>query len=100
MEIVKLGSEHEQSIYDIFGKRKFMGVESEKFVEESEKFKKLYHEMFSNTYLTGLKSYHAYGAFEEGKIQGIISFYESIDEPSWYGTGIRSLGNKKCKVIL
>lgn len=50
---------------------------------------------FTTTYLSDLTNYHAYGAISEnGEMVGISSFYESNDEASWYGTGIRNSGNK------
>jgi|688.fasta_scaffold03268_30 hypothetical protein len=49
-----------------------------------------YYHNFCNAYLADLKNYVAFGAFENNEIVGIISAYKSIDEPSWYGTQIRS----------
>ena len=48
-----------------------------------------------------MSSYHAYGAITDlGEIDAISSFYESNDEASWYGTGIRNSGNKYTAQLL
>lgn len=52
-----------------------------------------YHSAFYETYLSGLKNFHAFGAVANNTITGIITFYESIDEASWYCTGVRNSGN-------
>ena len=98
MKIIKLTAEHVDITRPMFSLKKFMGVSPEKnyFVKDDIIFEDYYHEAFYNTYLSGLNNYHAYGAFDDNNvIQGIISFYESQDEPSWYGTGIRNRGNRE-----
>jgi hypothetical protein len=51
---------------------------------------------FQYTYLSGLKNYKAIGKFDDReKVTGILTFYQTPDEPSWYGTQIRSIGGKK-----
>ena len=54
-----------------------------------------YYHNFVNTYLTDLPGYTALGAWVNDDLVGMISAYQSTDEPSWYGTQIRSTGHKK-----
>lgn len=60
------------------------------------KINDLYHDHFCYSYLSGLKTYKAVGYLDADKnILGFLSLYQSPDEPSWYGTQIRSVGGKK-----
>lgn len=97
MKIIKLGPEHSDKIKPLFKIKKFMGVDpaDNYFVGTVEfTFDEMYHRAFIETYLSNLNNYHAYGAKDKrGKIVGIISFYESTDDASWYGTGIRNSGH-------
>lgn len=98
MKIIKLTHEHISATRPMFSVKKFMGVNPDEkyFVVDELVFEDYYHEAFYNTYLSGLSNYHAYGAFDDKNvIQGIITFYESQDEPSWYGTGIRNRGGRE-----
>jgi len=75
----------------------YMGVNvgDENTFFQSEKYVDLYHENFYCSYLSGLKNYKALGYFDSsGNITAFLSFYQSTDEPSWYGTQIRSKANK------
>ena len=97
MIIRKLVHSDRDGIKPLFESKKYMGASTDKtefFAKD--RMAELYSAAFSSTYLTGLKSYHAFGAFDEqGNILGAISCYQSPDEPSWYGTQIRSNGNKQ-----
>lgn len=82
---------------DLFYLPNYMGVNvnNEKTFFQSEKYVDLYHENFHCSYLSGLTNYKAIGHFDStGEITAFLSFYQSIDEPSWYGTQIRSKANK------
>lgn len=100
MNIVKLSSDHRQGILPLFENKKWMGVDrEEEFFIDREKYENVgeaYHESFCNTYLSDLKSYHAYGSFDDsGNIRAIISFHESNENPEWYWTHVRSNGGKE-----
>lgn len=90
--IKKLTQEHKEKIYPLFEVEKYMGVkvEGSGFIASSQ-MARVYHSGFSSTYLVGLKSYHAFGAFDdEENCVGLIACYQNPDEASWYGTQIRS----------
>jgi hypothetical protein len=79
MNVIKLNAEHTVQLEQLFHMSNF-----------SEAFSK----MFLDTYLTDSQNYHAYGVQNEyGIINSILGFYESIDDPSWYCTLIRTTGN-------
>ena len=102
MQIVKLDQTHIQGIRRLFERKKYMGASTDKteFCEKDQ-MAELYSLAFSSTYLTDLKSYHAFGAIDEfGVIQGLLGFYESIDDASWYGTNIRNSGDVKVAKLL
>jgi hypothetical protein len=71
-----------------------MGVDvsNNYFVGEEERYSEIYHAAFVETYMSGLKNYHAYGAVEDNKIVTALGFYESPDDASWYWSVIRSNG--------
>lgn len=100
MNIVKLDKSHKEVIFPLFEVKKYMGIKVEgSGFAASEQMARVYHSGFSSTYLVGLKSYHAFGAFDdEGNCLGVISCYQNPDEASWYGTQIRSKGQDK-KVV-
>lgn len=96
MQVIKLTSADSEAIKPLFAIPKFMSVDikENRFVEPTVQFSDFYHEAFVSTYLDNLKNYHAYGVKNnEGKITGIISFFESNDDASWFGTGIRNSGH-------
>jgi len=75
----------------------YMGVDlkNSNFLE-SEKYVELYHDNFKFSYLSGLNNYKAIGKINEnGDVIGLLCFYKSTEDPSWYGTQIRSSGDKK-----
>jgi hypothetical protein len=96
MIIRKLIKDDQDALKPVFESKKYMGVNADKAdFFEKDRMAELYWAAFCTTYLTDLKSYHAFGAFDEqGNVLGIISCYQSPDEPSWYGTQIRNNGSK------
>jgi len=78
MQIVKLDVTHRDITQELFAVTK----------------SQFYH-VFEETYMSGLKNHHAYGMIDNNKLVGLISFYESIDDASWYGTHMRNSGDKK-----
>ena len=96
MSIIKLTSAHAGAIQHLFKIPRFMSVSTDKnyFVGNELKFEEFYYEAFKETYLTDLKSYHAYGYLDkEGNITTILGFYESNEDASWYWNHIRTTGN-------
>ena len=102
MEIRQLTSADKIILKELFDTSRYMGtdVESKYFVSTENKFSQVYYDIFCDTYLSDLKSYKAFGCIENGTITCLISFYESIDEPSWYGTQIRSIDKKSIPAVL
>jgi hypothetical protein len=101
MSVIKLDKNHAVDIQNLFGSPKFMSVETTKnyFIGPNENFNDFYHRAFVETYLSGLKNYHAYGFINsEGHISSLLAFYESIDDASWYWNTIRTTGNNKSEI--
>lgn len=96
MEIRFLTDRDIDSTRNLFLIPNYMGVDQQdtKFFV-SEKYTELYHEAFCCSYLSGLSNYRSIGYFDNDRLLGFLSFYISNDDPSWYGTQIRSAGNKK-----
>jgi hypothetical protein len=96
MIIKKLEKSHADALFPLFETHKYMGakVDSADFFAK-DAIAKVYHKGFCTTYLSGLNNYHAFGAFDGDNIVGAIACYQSTDEPSWYGTQIRSMNNKE-----
>jgi len=98
MEIRKLDHCDTEICFDLFMNRKYMGAADIRgfYCSPTENHDQniQYYHIFCNSYLTDLKNYVAYGAVENDQIIGIISAYKSADEPSWYGTQIRSNGGR------
>ena len=89
--IVKLTKEHAAMVNreDIFNHSKHMATVH---TDQTEFNDRLYS-VFCQTYLMDLNNFHAFGKIENGKVVTFISFYESIEEPSWYYTQCRNIGN-------
>jgi hypothetical protein len=102
MRIEKLTKDHIELLKPLFVTKKYMGENIDKadfFAKD--KIAIVYHAGFCTTYLTDLKSYHAFGMFDDGgSIIGAISCYQSPDEPVWYGTQIRSMQNREVARML
>lgn len=97
MIIKKLELSDQDILKPIFESKKFMGLRTDQAeFFEKDRMAEIYWGAFCTTYLKELASYHAFGAFDnDGNILGIISCYQSPDEPSWYGTQIRNNGDKR-----
>jgi hypothetical protein len=48
------------------------------------------HQYYCDTYLSGLRNFHAYGNIVDGVITDFISYYAHSDDPSYYITRYRS----------
>jgi hypothetical protein len=101
MTVIKLTKEHIDEVRPLFKLPKFMGVSPDQnyFVGSELKFEEFYHQAFTETYLTDLKSYHAY-AYQDnnGVITATIGFYESGEDASWYWNHVRTLGNNSSHI--
>lgn len=85
---------------ELFYSKNYMGVQADdNFYKPEEAISStsdMIFDAFQYTYLSGLKNYKAIGKFDDReKVTGILTFYQTPDEPSWYGTQIRSIGGKK-----
>lgn len=105
MKVIKLNAEHRPLIKHLFYMPKFMGVKTDRFYIKPElgEFAELYLQMFSATYLADAANYHTYGVQDEqGNINSLLGFYESIDDASWYWTHVRTTGNNsnEIKILL
>jgi hypothetical protein len=102
MKIVKLDQAHKLETKYLFTNKKYMGefISTAYFVEDSVEVTEHYHETFTQTYLSGLNNYHCLGAIENEKILGLLCFYESNEDASWYCTSIRNSGEKNIIKLL
>lgn len=102
MEIVQLNSTHKEALIDLFSADRYMGTDgkSNYFVGPGVKFSQVYYDTFCDTYLSDLQNYKAFGVIENGKVTSVIAFYESIDEPAWYWTQIRSMNKRNIPALL
>lgn len=105
MNVIKLNAEHIAKLHHLFQIPKFMGVKTEQFHLRPNlgAFSEVYLKMFAATYLTDSQNYHAYGVQDDqGNINSILGFYESIDDASWYWTHVRTTGNNgnEIKILL
>jgi hypothetical protein len=93
MNIIRLTSEHATGVKSLFfSKLDYMG--SDNFYQEDKNFEERLYQIFCDTYLTDLQNFHAFGVVDEhGSVLALMSFYEGIDDASWYFTSGRSLGN-------
>jgi len=101
MKIVKLEEKHKSKIKDLFKKPKFMGVDVDKsyFVDKQFEFSELYYNVFIETYMSGLKNYHAYGCIgSDGKVNTALGFYQSDEDASWYWNQIRTTGQNRKEI--
>jgi len=56
---------------------------------KSKNLSNYYVDDFCYTFLVGLQTFHAYGAFSnDGTLLSIMGYYESIDEASWFLTRV------------
>jgi hypothetical protein len=81
MQVIKLNHTHRDSIENLFeGNQAAL-------------------DQFSSTYLSDLKSFHAWGCVENDSVTAFVSLYESHDEPSWYITQYRQLKSNSIHII-
>jgi hypothetical protein len=100
MEIKFLTADDRPSVRELFLDDRYMGKNNInefylKPYEQHDQNTQYYHN-FVNAYLSDLTGYHALGAWVDNKLVALISSYQSIDEPSWFYTQIKS--NKDCKL--
>jgi len=104
MKIIKLDRNHVQSSHDLFGVSKYMGVNLAEHhmggIDDLAMQNQILLGRFTDTYLSGLKSFHAFGAYaddDEGltKMLGFIAFHEDAHEPSWHMTMSRNNGDRE-----
>jgi hypothetical protein len=97
MSVVKLNSTHTNAVKNLFTTKKYMGIDvnsSGYMLDGDLTLNKLLYDVFCSNYLTDLDNFHAFGHIgEDGEVNALISFYESIEEPAWYYTIYRSSGN-------
>lgn len=96
MSVIKLTKDHIDAVRPLFKLPRFMGVATDDnfFISKNFNFEEFYHQTFTGTYLSDLKSYHSYGyQGPDGTITATISFYESNEDASWYWNHVRTLGN-------
>ncbi len=92
MNIIKLTSIHTEAVKPLFYLKKYMGVSD--FDQGDSTFRDRLYEIFCDNYLSDIDNFNAYGAIDDnGKVQALISFYSSSEEPSWFFTIYRSAGN-------
>lgn len=70
-------------------------------VDVSQQYNEMLYDRFCNTYTFGLTNFHSYGYLENNQIKALISFYESDEDPAWYYTLYRSMGdNNLLRLVL
>jgi hypothetical protein len=81
----------------LFYQPNYMGINVyENNFYHKEKYVKTYHDNFCYSYLSDLKNYKAIGKINENnEVVGFLSYYQSPEDPSWYGTQIRSVAGKQ-----
>jgi hypothetical protein len=103
MEVIKLTAIYSTDIRHLFNSPKFMGASTTTnyFVGPDLEISNFYHKTFTETYLSDLNSYHAYGCIDDtGHVTTILGFYESSDDASWYWNHIRTVGNNADEIKL
>lgn len=92
--IIKLNETHKDAVKQLFFSRKdYMG--SLIFCKDDDKFQENLYNIFCDSYLSDLKHHHAFGFYNKDTdtVEALMSFYQSVSEPSWFFTVGRSLGN-------
>lgn len=109
MKIVKLTEEHKISCINLFSTTKYMGVELEQHhigtTNNVQAQTSLLFSSFTETYMTNLKSFHAFGAYGDEdhnykNMLGFIAFHEDVHEPAWHLTMSRNGGERSVLVDL
>lgn len=103
MKVVKLTANDIPKIEHLYyGRTTFMGTNIRnvlKISQNTDELQQILLNNFANTYLSDLKSYHAYGYVDENDlVQAIIGYYASVDDASWYWTQVRSAGNNSHEI--
>lgn len=95
MPVIKLDQSHADSIKHLFQTKKYIGSSLDSLqTDKNLNFNELLYEIFCSNYLSNLNNFHAFGYLgTDNQIKSLISFYESVEEPSWYYTVYRSSGN-------
>jgi hypothetical protein len=93
MKIIKLTNKHVNSVKKLFYKSSHMGIKDFGDEAKYKKFCDKAYQMFCDNYLSDLDNFQAFGAIQGNKVHALISFYESVEEPSWYFTIYRSNGS-------
>ena len=96
MNIVKLNSNHIIGVRSLFEVSSiYMGVKHEQFsYPPNMQVSPVLYTIFCDTYLSDLNNFCAFGAVDDqGIVHALMSFYISNDDPSWFFTVGRSLGN-------
>lgn len=95
MKLIKLNKQHTDMVEHLF-------FENNKFMEDKIDYETrfIHHQQFCESYLNDLPNHHAYGIIKDDLVTAYISFYESIEEPSWYCTMIRSDNETNIKDLL
>jgi hypothetical protein len=103
MKIEQLTEMHVDMIRDLFNSPKYMGTDIKEHTGDRytlDEYNPALHRIFSETYLSRLNNFKAFGSIEDEKVTSIISFYESIDNAEWYWTQIRSNNMNAVPVVL
>ena len=102
MNIRQLNDQDREAVKNLFVNPRYMGRHdiNEFYLKPQEQHDQntQYYHNFVNAYLTGLPGYTALGAWVNDHLVGLISAYQSTDEPSWYYTQIKSTGHSKFTV--
>lgn len=72
--IIKLTKEHQPLVKELINNNQTKNINA------------LGYDIFNGIYLSNLNNFHAYGYIINDKLQSMISFYESDEDPAWYCT--------------
>lgn len=92
MKVEKLNSSHKEALIPLFTNTQYMGADLKDYHSQHsvEEFKEIAYNVFSDTYLSDLKNYAAFGTIEDGMVTSVIAGYASLENPEWYWTQVRS----------
>jgi hypothetical protein len=98
--ILQLNNSHKELVRDLFINKNYMGVPSSQFgITNPDNFMEANYEFFCDSYLSGLKTFKAFGNVEDSKITAVIAFYESPDSADWYWTQVRSKDSESMRKV-
>ena len=99
MKIIKLTHVHKLKIKHLFFDNRLINV-SKKYNYVSDRYDPAaFYDTFCQTFLSNLNNFHALGVVKKNKIVSIISFYQSVDDASWYLTHVRSSDTSTLKFL-